>query len=578
MPEVILTLNASKYNKDLSASMELTEAKAKEAAGAVEKAASDAGSAGSAAAKKIAKEGEKSGMTLKEAFSKWRETFTSGKAFEQFSGPLAAVELVKKGIESCIELAKYLWDTWTTSAEEAVQINEAQLQNIERQKSAMEKIHAETDSYLARLQELSTAEKLSNAEKQEAARIIDILNSKYKGLNLTLRDVTDSTAEFDEAQEKILKAKAAERADMLKQEYRYLKKSIQGNANLAFENMGNVFEQGRMSLSGEKEFTLQNLTNSDRHMSNKNHLRFLEDLLGKATQETEISALQKLIENVHRKSEIEKEFIHLRKTGYSSEADQIAAETARNQRNRNTHTAIDTERKQIQSVIAAGEEQERINAMSPEQRKSYYESELKKLDSSLAANASDRKSAQAELDLASDVGRSGDVIDSKKKILDLERSHLELLNQRKQIQSALASLTKEETRDVAKKDTAKAAQQALLDRAKALQRKVSPDKQESAYLDSLEKFEKQKGSSASDQEKNLIRRLAELSSLPANPLTGDLSIQTNSLTARGGFQSGAVVPDRDAIQKRIEQNTLNEYRQTEEIKNLVRSISSLLGV
>ena len=36
MPEVILSLNASKYNKDIAASMELTEAKAKETAASVE--------------------------------------------------------------------------------------------------------------------------------------------------------------------------------------------------------------------------------------------------------------------------------------------------------------------------------------------------------------------------------------------------------------------------------------------------------------------------------------------------------------------------------------------------------------
>ena len=55
-------------------------------------------------------------------------------------------------------------------------------------------------------------------------------------------------------------------------------------------------------------------------------------------------------------------------------------------------------------------------------------------------------------------------------------------------------------------------------------------------------------------------------------------IQTNSLTARGGFQSGAVVTDKDAINRQIEKNTQREAAQSAEIKDLVKKIKESLDL
>ena len=66
--------------------------------------------------------------------------------------------------------------------------------------------------------------------------------------------------------------------------------------------------------------------------------------------------------------------------------------------------------------------------------------------------------------------------------------------------------------------------------------------------------EKTKGSKLTDSEIDATKKLHELSWNMQNMRDqqfGDLSIKTNSLTARGGFQGAAVVPDSDKYNREI---------------------------
>lgn len=582
MPEVILTLNASKYNSDLTKAMELTEAEAKSAAAAVSKSAGAAGAAGSAAAKKISSEGAKTGKSLKEAIADWRETFSSGKAFEQFAGPLAAVELIKKGIEVAIELAKDLWDYWTTSAEEAAQIAEAQLQNLEKQKQMTEESHKQVDSYMSRLKELSTQESLSNAEKKEAAQILTILNGKYKDLNLTMKDLRDNTEAFDEAQRKLLYAKAQEKIKLLEQEAELNRASTSASANLAYENMGNVLERIVLKLAGSKEGILDELKNTSGKRSNADQIKYLQELLSSATQENEISAIQKLIENTRRNMAISSELESLRSTGYSSQAEYLAAEAAKNQKNRQTHGILDSERAAIAASIADEQEQARVAAMTRAQQKEYFRGKLSGNTSAMESVNARLSSASAAL--ADDEKWNRDTIAAKRKVLELERERLKLMNEQKQLSATLSAISKAESDEAIRKAAAEktaaenqkkmvtSARQSLLQKAHSLGDSLSSD----PFAAALRDFESKKGSGATDEEKELIRKLSDLTVSMKDSGMKLTEIQTNSLTARGGFQSGALTPDRDSITRQIEKNTLKEAENSREIQSLVRRITNLL--
>ena len=101
---------------------------------------------------------------------------------------------------------------------------------------------------------------------------------------------------------------------------------------------------------------------------------------------------------------------------------------------------------------------------------------------------------------------------------------------------------------------------------------------EAAYQSTLRDFESKKGESATEEERELIRQLANLTASVNNKPQSEkiAEIQTNALTARGGFQTGAVLGDKDALQRQIEKNTQREAKQTEEIKNLVKKLTDLL--
>ena len=92
----------------------------------------------------------------------------------------------------------------------------------------------------------------------------------------------------------------------------------------------------------------------------------------------------------------------------------------------------------------------------------------------------------------------------------------------------------------------------------------------------LHDAEKTKGGKLTDDETAAVRKLSELTwqmqNLPHLPM-GDLSIRTNSLTARGGFQGGAAVPDKDQVNKAISASVRQTYERLGEIREFLDKIN-----
>ena len=77
---------------------------------------------------------------------------------------------------------------------------------------------------------------------------------------------------------------------------------------------------------------------------------------------------------------------------------------------------------------------------------------------------------------------------------------------------------------------------------------------EAAQEKALRNAEKTKGSALTEKEKARVIKNADLEwdmEHREAPQLGDLAIKTNSLTSRGGFASGAVMPDKDAVNRSI---------------------------
>jgi|GEM_PF-4379042 len=89
--------------------------------------------------------------------------------------------------------------------------------------------------------------------------------------------------------------------------------------------------------------------------------------------------------------------------------------------------------------------------------------------------------------------------------------------------------------------------------------------------------EKTKGGKLTDAERESVSKLADLTwkmqNLPQIQF-GDLSVKTNSLTSRGGFQTGAAMPDKDQVNKAISKNTETTMNTVREIERLVRELGN----
>lgn len=593
MPEVILSLNASKYNAELSAAMEKTEAQAKKAASTVEKAAASASTAGVNAAKKIAKEGEKSGKSLKEAFSKWRESFTAGGAADQLAGAFTGVELIKKGIEICVTLAKDLWNRLTLSAEEMVSIASAQVEMAEKESSKYTDLINQTSEYLSRMQELTSQENLSASSTKELADIVAYLNQNYSGLNLTIDKLTGSMEEMEEIQNRIAEEQAKRKKDNLRREYNSLRSLAVGQAKIAVNAGTDITRNLLYSISpglrnatvGDIEKMFAGRKENGESYDPKEMIKLFQRLLAEAKTEAEIKAYKDLLDTWQKIDTVKNQYREVRDGSTTQQ------QSERNRRYHTVRTDLDRRDQAVSDALDQMTEQDFLATASPEAQKKYYQDKAAGVDKQIEDVHKKREAASRAVTEAIAQGASeAKILDLRKKLTELSEEEIKLLRQRADLSAKIQAIDTAAAAEAKRKADAdkaaaeakakqiRSARQGILGKAQSLMDKtLSP--QESAYSTTLRDFESKKGAAATDEEKGLIRKLADLTvSINEKANLKFSEIQTNSLTARGGFQSGAVVNDKDAINRQIEKNTQREAAQSEEIKALVKKITDLLEV
>ena len=87
----------------------------------------------------------------------------------------------------------------------------------------------------------------------------------------------------------------------------------------------------------------------------------------------------------------------------------------------------------------------------------------------------------------------------------------------------------------------------------------------------LRNAEKQKGAALTDDEKKQVRTLANLQwrmNADDGPGLEKFELKTNSLTARGGFASGAVMPEKNRINLEIRNYSKRQFDTLVEIKKV----------
>ncbi len=197
-----------------------------------------------------------------------------------------------------------------------------------------------------------------------------------------------------------------------------------------------------------------------------------------------------------------------------------------------------------------------------------------------AENLAARKKATADL-----LTSAGEQLELQRALVAGDQDRIAALKLEAELKAKNLDLTGEELEKLKEIRAQQGSQQlygGMLDQAYAMQgrlREQSGDGKMFAADKALLDAEKQKGGSLTDDESRLVRDLAgldyEIQHAAAFKLSG--GIQTNALTQRGGFASGALAPDKDKINKEISANTKKIATMLDRVNDLQKEIRDKLG-
>lgn len=266
------------------------------------------------------------------------------------AGPVAILTAAIGGIAA---IGMKVWDQLTTSAEEYRAKMETQIDVEEKRLAKMREQQAEEDAYMERLKELSTQESLSNAEKEEAAFLIQTLSSRYNDFGATIDMVTGKITGLAEAEIRLNEVQKQQRIEALENAIqsgtaisnaafrtqmelpgwaKYVRGWLTGE-NADAEEAYKAYSG--MTLSGRRETALEML-NPENGVRTKDEIRFWQEELARLdkliAEETELNNIRKYgtetqktrAEEMKKASETEKKAV----------AEQIAVQKTQNDQNK----------------------------------------------------------------------------------------------------------------------------------------------------------------------------------------------------------------------------------------------------
>ena len=450
-------------------------------------------------------------------------------------GALTAVtmDFLRKGISGAQEAA----DATQKNAEAIRESAAAAEQQRQKNEANWKSLKSLKDS----LDILSVTEKASNAQKTEAVRLIGLLSKSYGNLGISIDEATGRMQGFDKAYAAALEKDRQNRLNAMKGEYKELESEIARN---------NEIIGGFWSSKNDVANAQGNIQNATKRMAElAPQIHALEKSNpGKdytnAAKSAELDRKQNTFDSAHdqlKEEEQKLKYQQLINEGRIKEANAL---------------------KLINDAKKQGMELEKSDAEWIAERQgrvrmdSYYENEM----DSLATKKREQELINAGLDEEAEKLRI---------IMELEKQGAEvsddkvdkIMHERRELKSLqLAGSLKEQAYGLQNQAMHKVGLGKEADEQKALR-----------------DAEKQKGAKLDENETALVKSIADLTYKMGHetlPQLGDLSIKTNSLTSRGGFASGAVMPDKDAVNKAVARFNQTQCQLLENIKGLIGKLNT----
>ena len=450
-------------------------------------------------------------------------------------GALAAVtmDFLRKGISGAQEAA----DAAQKNAEAIRESAAAAEQQRQKNETNWKSLKSLKDS----LDILSVTEKASNAQKTEAVRLIGLLSKSYGNLGISIDGATGRMLGFDKAYAAALEKDKQNRLNAMKGEYKELESEIARNNEII-----GGFWSSKTDIANAQG-NIQNATKRMAELAPQIHA-LEKSNPGKdhttAAKSAELDRKQNTFDSAHdqlKNEEQQLKYQQLINEGRIKEANAL---------------------KLINDAKKQGMELEKSDAEWIAERQgkvrmdSYYENEM----DSLATKKREQELINAGLDEEAEKLRI---------IMELEKQGTEVSDDK-------VDKIMHERRELKSMQLAYGLKEQAYGLQNQAMHKVGLGK-EADEQKALRDAEKQKGAKLDENETALVKSIADLTYKMGHetlPQLGDLSIKTNTLTSRGGFASGAVMPDKDAVNKAVARFNETQCQLLENIKGLIGKLNT----
>lgn len=539
---------------------------------------------------------------------------------------LSPIALITAALTLLAAIGKEVWDRLTISAEEyaesAKHASEAAQRELDKQKEQ----NAAADAYLSRMRELASAEQTGNSAKQETAQLLDTLQARYGDLGAVIDATTGKITNMAEVESRLNseRNKRAARA-----QHKVANAAMDEARGAYMKARGGGWFDGMTEAGAGRVFDLMRKNYTPEQL-----LRMMEEKSRNATTLDDKKNYADVADKLRKAIEARARARSLQMTGYETqeEADQAvakkfaaatASQKALGDQQRTSATRRSDDEFADLKDLDGKKKNRQVRLQEEMQAGSQIQDQLsaakKRLADILKEKGSVGYDAGAEADALKDVADlEKQLLQSQDRQYILKRQIAQLDKERKEAVDRLLAQTKFEIEynqailagDYRKAEALKLekelkeknlkltqqekdeilAQRAamgelalkkdlrsqsldLLGRAMEKAGRGREFSEEKALRDAREK----KGADLTDAEVEMVKKINALSwdlKEQRDVQMGDLSIKTNNLTSRGGFQSGAVLPDKDQVNRAISKNTEQTMNTVQQIERLVRELGN----
>lgn len=502
-----------------------------------------------------------------------------------------------------------IWDKATLSSEEYVKKQEMILKDIQQHGKETKEQHKIDNQYLQYLKKLAQLQYLNSQQKKIAIDIIERLTSRYKDLGISVDNATGAIEGLYDAQAKMTFQQQKENYKNIVSEKENIEALGDKKMTLAFNKLqsNTLTEWLNKALYEYFDIVHENVAYALEQVQNKpidKQIEFFKELRKHVKTEEQLNAVQEIIDLKTKQLKLQEKIAFMKKAGLDSDEAyfkyiQKVLDNAEYNQNEETiykeKKAIDDLKKSLDAL-----EQNHKFAMlqTAAEKVEFLEEKVKKLNETLSGKQVKNQRYEKMLSMAKQFRQNAiKRIEEEQKKPSWERSRSwikrdqeKIINENRRIHefTAKKSVSDREILQIEKNKKAleaqiekikKAAQRNIFSsiqgQAYGLLDKLTPNSPEYMASKKIRELEKSAGVELSDQQRDDITKLSQLQFELNNLDKLDLSkfdIKTNSLTARGGFATGAIATNTDRINSIIMSNSTRQVNLLSQVKSLLERI------